>query len=598
MGKTIFVILYWFIGHFTLQANSKISLREHQKKVVNYINNHPEQKGIILYHSPGSGKSIIALDIIKKNCNRDNIIIAPYYLKSVWILLVEQNFPNLKKCISIASYEEALSFTVQKIKKSLIILDEGHNLINKIKLSSLEESIKYLMLFKKLQNSQKIIILTATPIINGINDLSYLYNLAIGKDIFTYNNILFKTEHMKIEKSKSFGRGYFFESRFFSYFFPFWTGEIITTAMLPLFAASYMGVVIQVVSSLLGSLVLEEVIRSFPIKDVKFRYFSSDVFKDMSKKYISYYQENKDSFVEGIPTYKTSYKNVEYNLQQYKFYLKLNDKRLSKEEISLVVEDEISTEDISNSKFFQEKTHNQLLQKKGFGRQIGNLSFIEDGFFVSSPKYREILTYLQKSKKSVIYSNYYLRGIKSFAQFLDNNGYKGKYHILDPKLPMEEQKNIILDYNNDNVNILLLHPEIVEGVTLKGTEQLHVLEPVFNNQILKQIIGRVVRYKSHNHLKKEDRHVNIYIWKMVVNKNLFLPSENTYEAKRNWQKYYIEVNPSETTKGLYDIDPNHRRKLISPDEQIYLGLNKIETDISAYISLLRDHSIESEATLK
>ena len=62
----------------------------------------------------------------------------------------------------------------------------------------------------------------------------------------------------------------------------------------------------------------------------------------------------------------------------------------------------------------------------------------------------------------------------------------------------------------------------MEGVTLKGTAQLHVLEPVFNNQILKQIIGRVVRYKSHSHLNKESRHVNIYIWKMVVNKNLFL----------------------------------------------------------------------------
>ena len=103
----------------------------------------------------------------------------------------------------------------------------------------------------------------------------------------------------------------------------------------------------------------------------------------------------------------------------------------------------------------------------------------------------------------------------------------------------------------------MLHPNITEGVTLKATRQLHILEPVFNNQILKQIIGRVVRYQSHIHLKKEEQDVKVFVWKSTVVANK-LNSKHTYEARKNWQQYYLEVNPSETTRGIYDIDPNYK----------------------------------------
>ena len=36
------------------------------------------------------------------------------------------------------------------------------------------------------------------------------------------------------------------------------------------------------------------------------------------------------------------------------------------------------------------------------------------------------------------------------------------------------------------------------------------MKPVWNNAKLRQIIGRVARYKSHTHLPKKDRHVNVY----------------------------------------------------------------------------------------
>ena len=84
-------------------------------------------------------------------------------------------------------------------------------------------------------------------------------------------------------------------------------------------------------------------------------------------------------------------------------------------------------------------------------------------------------------------SNYYEKGIKELAKFLDTKSHKNKYKILHLNLSTEEQRHLIADYNKGKYKILLLHPNITEGVTLKATRQLHILEPVFNNQILKQI---------------------------------------------------------------------------------------------------------------
>ena len=53
--------------------------------------------------------------------------------------------------------------------------------------------------------------------------------------------------------------------------------------------------------------------------------------------------------------------------------------------------------------------------------------------------------------------------------------------------------------------IIIIHPEITEGLSLKGTETFHILEPIANASLLKQITGRAI---GLNHIlifqKKED----------------------------------------------------------------------------------------------
>ena len=48
-----------------------------------------------------------------------------------------------------------------------------------------------------------------------------------------------------------------------------------------------------------------------------------------------------------------------------------------------------------------------------------------------------------------------------------------------------------------------------EGLDLKGTRQIQLLDPHFNEEKMRQIIGRGVRYKSHAHLPENERNVEV-----------------------------------------------------------------------------------------
>jgi superfamily II DNA/RNA helicase len=66
---------------------------------------------------------------------------------------------------------------------------------------------------------------------------------------------------------------------------------------------------------------------------------------------------------------------------------------------------------------------------------------------------------------------------------------------------------MIKDYNANKIKALLISSAGAEGLDLKGTRLVQILEPHFNNEKIKQVIGRAARYKSHEGLSPEKRKV-------------------------------------------------------------------------------------------
>jgi len=86
---------------------------------------------------------------------------------------------------------------------------------------------------------------------------------------------------------------------------------------------------------------------------------------------------------------------------------------------------------------------------------------------------------------------------------------------------------------------MLGSPSVKEGVSFKRVRQVHILEPYWNMSRVLQIIGRAIRFCSHNDLPKVERNVEVflylatqkgkktidqYIWSLAKKKNQLISS--------------------------------------------------------------------------
>ena len=119
----------------------------------------------------------------------------------------------------------------------------------------------------------------------------------------------------------------------------------------------------------------------------------------------------------------------------------------------------------------------------------------------------ELQTMLDKNPraKAIVYSNFLESGIKPYQERLEK--LKIPYGAFTGDMPRKTREQMVRDYNNDKLKALLLSSAGGEGLDLKGTRLIQILEPHFNEEKLKQVIGRGIRFKSHAHLPEDERKV-------------------------------------------------------------------------------------------
>lgn len=112
-----------------------------------------------------------------------------------------------------------------------------------------------------------------------------------------------------------------------------------------------------------------------------------------------------------------------------------------------------------------------------------------------------------KRAKGVVYSNYLTSGIEPYKARLDAAGIP--YGEFTGKMKKKERDQLVRDYNSGKKRVLLLSSAGGEGLDLKGTRLVQVLEPHWNNEKLRQVEGRAIRYKSHAGLPEDEQKVKI-----------------------------------------------------------------------------------------
>jgi len=112
-----------------------------------------------------------------------------------------------------------------------------------------------------------------------------------------------------------------------------------------------------------------------------------------------------------------------------------------------------------------------------------------------------------KNYRGVAYSAFVDSGIDPLSRELERRG------ISHARFTGEQndkvRKQTIENYNSGKVPVLLISGAGAEGLDLKGTKHMAILEPHWNEKLIDQVRGRGIRYKSHAHLPEAERHVEV-----------------------------------------------------------------------------------------
>lgn len=112
-----------------------------------------------------------------------------------------------------------------------------------------------------------------------------------------------------------------------------------------------------------------------------------------------------------------------------------------------------------------------------------------------------------KNARAFVYSNFLGAGVEPFGRMLTKRGIK--YNLFNGGLSPKARKEIVRQYNEGEVPVILGTGAASEGLDLKKTSLIQILEPHWNNARIEQAIGRGIRYKSHEELPPEERKVKV-----------------------------------------------------------------------------------------
>jgi ribosomal protein L25 (general stress protein Ctc) len=137
-----------------------------------------------------------------------------------------------------------------------------------------------------------------------------------------------------------------------------------------------------------------------------------------------------------------------------------------------------------------------------------------------------------------VYSSFWEQGGQLFSEFLQEKGVTYEYITPETKSAVP---SITKRFLSGETAVIILHPDMTEGVTIQGAKQMHVLEPVLSFAKQQQLVARVQRYQSHAMLPLEERHVDIFFWYASINGPLQW-MRSTSQSMRQWSFKNINMN--------------------------------------------------------
>jgi hypothetical protein len=130
--------------------------------------------------------------------------------------------------------------------------------------------------------------------------------------------------------------------------------------------------------------------------------------------------------------------------------------------------------------------------------------------------------------------------------------YNGEWEQIPDTISNELKKK----YHNNNmgevIKIFMITSSGSEGINLRNTRYVHIMEPYWHPVRLEQVIGRARRICSHKDLPKAFQTVEVFVYLMVFSPEQ-LKSDEAIELKRKDLSKAIPKIPQTSDQYLYEI---------------------------------------------
>jgi len=564
-------------------VETKLELRKYQEFIGQYLGHGSPYNEILLYHGLGSGKTATAINLMNiiYNYNHEvNYIILikaslrdDPWMKDLKIWLGrdpdEEHVENIFKLaryqtIHFVHYDSPFADrdflnTIKELdtsKQMVYIIDEAHNFIRNV-YSNINSKIgkraqviyDYIIRDKRENKATKIILISATPVINIPFELSLLFNM-LRPGIFPTSEL-------------EFDRTFVTESNY----------PILNPLKRNMFERRILGLVSYYIGAT-PDLYAKQELRYVNLPMSEYQYNIYRVFEKKeseiqtrarrtgrSSQLYRTYTRQACNFV--FP-YVNTHVNGELRPRPGKFNLneKVADQLEKGKEVEMTEKDrDLLNRYVKALEYFlieTEKYFDKIKQEdQSRGRTILNdLEDFKNGFdniyrrkflkfyksdtpksqlftelYNSSPKMLAIafMTYVSPGKV-MIFTNYvvmegvdimkiYLRlcGFNDFTKASEFMGYCEYHGRIDAKERVRI-KNLFNDKNNirgEKCKVIIISPSATEGIQLYNIRQEHIMEPYWTEVRIQQVIGRGVRQCSHKDLPMSERVVNIYRYKVI-----------------------------------------------------------------------------------
>lgn len=379
---------------------------EHQKKICKFLLND-DNRGLLVFHSVGSGKTITSLlsskCLLKKYPNKNVIVLTGTSLVTNFQKELKKLNMQDDKRIIITSYgvfinRMKLDDTI--CKNNILIIDEAQNFGRK--------GMKSKALIQCATKAFKVLLLTGTPVNNRPEEIINLMAMIMGKNVTNVSNE-------------------------------------ISRALIDPKGAS---------------------------------------FKNIFGCRVSIYNANDPTY---FPSFKEHVITLTMPKEYYTEYYKIQED--IKEDLPEI--------------FIN--TKNLTVFMNGARRAVNKTKQVSPKILWTIEK---TLKDISENKKVLIYSSWKQAGINIIKEILEE--YNISYSEVSGELDKNKRKKAVDLYNNNVNKVIIITAAGAEGLDLKATRTIIIIDPHWNEARTNQIIGRGIRYGSHMNLPLKQRHVDVY----------------------------------------------------------------------------------------